>query len=326
MSLAKNITSGDRRALARALTLIENGNAASEPILAELYTHGGNAHMVGVTGAPGVGKSTLVNALARSVRARGYTVGVLAVDPSSPFTSGAILGDRIRMRDLAGDEGIYVRSMATRGALGGLAHATAGAAEVLDAAGFDYVILETVGVGQAEVEIAANVHTTIVMMAPGNGDDIQAIKAGILEIADILVINKADQPGAEEARAYLRSTLMMGQCGPVTGDGSEADQADHRSSGWQVPLLTTVASSAEGVDELLESLLEHRDYLESSAEIDNRQRERMRAIVESRLRNRLYTRFVQQVPQQRFDALLQAIVSRETDPYSAAASLMEEFG
>ncbi len=326
MSLAKNIISGDRRALARALTLIEDGNAASEPILAELYTHGGNAHMVGVTGAPGVGKSTLVNVLARSVRARGYTVGVLAVDPSSPFTGGAILGDRIRMRDLAGDEGIYVRSMATRGALGGLAHATAGAAEVLDAAGFDYVILETVGVGQAEVEIAANVHTTIVLMAPGNGDDIQAIKAGILEIADILVINKADQPGVKEARAYLRSTLMMGQSGPVTGDGSEADQADRRSSGWQVPLLTTVASSAEGVDELLESLLEHRGYLESSAEIDNRQRERMRAIVESRLRNRLYTRFVQQVPQQRFDALLQAIVSRETDPYSAAAILMEEFG
>lgn len=325
MSLVKNITSGDRRALASTLTLIENGTGASEAILAELYSYGGNAHMVGVTGAPGVGKSTLVNALVRLMRSRGDTVGVLAVDPSSPFSSGAILGDRIRMRDLAGDEGIYVRSMAARGAMGGLAHATAGAADVLDAAGFDHVILETVGVGQAGVEIASNVHTTIVLMSPDSGDDIQAIKAGILEIADILVVNKADHPGAEQVCADLRSTLMMGQSGLVMSDRSEYDHDDQGSAEWQIPLLTTVASSAEGVDELLENLLQHRDYLDRSVEIERRQRERIRAIVESRLRNRLYTRFVQQIPQQRFEALLQSIVSRETDPYSAATRLMEEF-
>ena len=325
MSLAKKIISGDRRALARALTLIENGAAASEPILVELNAHAGNAHLVGVTGAPGVGKSTLVNMLAQSARARGYTVGVLAVDPTSPFSSGAILGDRIRMRDLAGDEGIYIRSMATRGALGGMAHATAAAVDVLDAAGFDHVIVETVGVGQAGVEIAANVHTTIVLMTPGSGDDVQVIKAGILEIADILVVNKADLPGAEQTRAYLRSTLMMGQSAPSIGDGTQAEQGGGCSPGWQVPLLTTVANSAEGVEALLESLLQHREYLESSAELDNRQRDRVRAIIESLLRNRLYTRFVQQVSQKRYDALLQAIVSRETDPYSAAAHLMEDF-
>ncbi|HJN41703.1 MAG: methylmalonyl Co-A mutase-associated GTPase MeaB [Anaerolineales bacterium] len=324
MSLAKKIISGDQRALARALTFIEDGDAASERILAELHAHGGKAHLVGVTGAPGVGKSTLVNALAQSVRARGDTVGVLAVDPTSPFSSGAVLGDRIRMRDLAGDKGIYIRSMATRGALGGLSHATAAAADVLDAAGFDCVLIETVGVGQAGVEIAANVHTTIVLMAPGSGDDVQAIKAGILEIADILVVNKADLSGAEQTRAYLRSTLTMGQTARAVAGHPHSEQADTPSPGWEVPLLMTVASVGEGVDELLQSLVAHHDYLASSGELDNRQRERMRAIVELRLRNRLYTRLVQQVSQQRFDALLQAIVARETDPYSAVASLMED--
>jgi LAO/AO transport system kinase len=251
-------------------------------------------------------------------------VGVLAVDPTSPFSSGAVLGDRIRMRDLAGDKGIYIRSMATRGALGGLSHATAAAADVLDAAGFDCVLIETVGVGQAGVEIAANVHTTIVLMAPGSGDDVQAIKAGILEIADILVVNKADLSGAEQTRAYLRSTLTMGQTARAVAGHPHSEQADTPSPGWEVPLLMTVASVGEGVDELLQSLVAHHDYLASSGELDNRQRERMRAIVELRLRNRLYTRLVQQVSQQRFDALLQAIVARETDPYSAVASLMED--
>ena len=311
--------------MARALTLVEDGAATSERILAELHAYCGNAHLVGVTGAPGVGKSTMVNVLAQSLRGRGDTVGVLAVDPTSPFSSGAVLGDRIRMRDLAGDDGIYIRSMATRGALGGLAHATAAAADLLDAAGFDHVIIETVGVGQAGVEIASNVHTTIVMVDPGSADDVQAIKAGILEIADILAVNKSDLRGAEQTRAYLRSTLMMGRSATATGDEAQSEQDDTPSPGWRVPLLATVASSAEGVDELLESLLQHRDYLESSGEIYKRQRERMRAIVKSLLRNRLYTRFMQQVSQKRFDALLQAILSRETDPYTAAASLMDEF-
>ena len=325
MSLAKRIISGDRRALARVLTLVENGAATSEGILAEMHAYGGNAHMVGVTGSPGVGKSTMVNVLAQLLRARGDTVGVLAVDPTSPFSSGAVLGDRTRMRDLAGDDGIYIRSMATRGALGGLAHATAAAADLLDAAGFDHVIIETVGVGQAGVDIAFNVHTTIVMVEAGAADDVQAIKAGILEIADILAVNKADLRGAEQTRAYLRSMLMMGGSANATGDEAQIEQDDIPSPSWRVPLLATVASSAEGVDELLESLLQHHDYLQSSGEIHKRQRERMLSIIKSLLRNRLYTRFVQRVSQERFDALLHAIMSRETDPYTAAASLMEEF-
>ncbi len=324
MSLAKKIISGDRRALARVLTLVENGDAHSKDILAELHPYGGKAHFVGVTGAPGVGKSSLVNFLAQSLRVLGDTVGVLAVDPSSPFGSGAILGDRVRMADLTGDDGIYIRSMASRGAVGGLAYATGAAADVLDAAGFNYVIIETVGVGQSGVEISNHVHTTIVLVASGAGDDVQAIKSGILETADILVVNKADLPGAEHVLADMRSNVVMNPSPAPSDHHAKSKQFDGSDLAWRVPLLSTVARSGDGVDLLIKSLLQHWEYLENSAEIDNRRRTRIRAILESLLRNRLYTRFMEDISRKQFDALLESIVLRDIDPYSAAARLIEE--
>ncbi|MCK4962023.1 MAG: methylmalonyl Co-A mutase-associated GTPase MeaB, partial [Anaerolineales bacterium] len=216
MSLAAKVMAGDRLALARLLTQIENEELVGLDCLSDLYPHTGRAHLVGVTGAPGTGKSTLVNRLVLHMRsvAEGKetepaTVAVVAVDPSSPFSGGAILGDRIRMRDLAGDPGVFIRSMASRGALGGLARATAGMVQALDAVGFDIILIETVGAGQAEVDIARTAHTTVVVSAPSMGDEIQAIKAGILEIADILVVNKADIPGADNTLRFLRATLQM---------------------------------------------------------------------------------------------------------------------
>jgi LAO/AO transport system kinase len=220
-SLVENVLAGDRYFLARLLTLIENDDPQGLEALTLLYPHSGNAYLVGITGAPGSGKSTLVNRLASYLRnhfpfsdenkeENRVTVAIVAVDPSSPFTGGAILGDRIRMRDLSGDPGIFIRSMASRGALGGLATATSSVVEVLDAAGFDLILIETVGAGQAEVEIARTAHTTIVISAPGLGDDVQAIKAGILEIADILVVNKSDLPGADNTLRILQSAISMG--------------------------------------------------------------------------------------------------------------------
>jgi len=209
MTLSKSVLKNDRLALARLLTQVENDTPDGRAALAELFPHTGKAHLLGVTGAPGTGKSSLVNQLALHFRGEGKRVAILAVDPSSPFTGGAVLGDRVRMRDLAGDAGVFIRSMATRGSLGGLAQATAAMAQVFDAAGFDVVIIETVGAGQSEVDIARLAHTTIVVEAPGMGDDIQAIKAGILEIADVLVVNKADRPGVENTERALRSMLEL---------------------------------------------------------------------------------------------------------------------
>ncbi len=210
MNLAASVLAGDRYALARLLTRVENDLEDGRAALAELFPHTGRAHLIGVTGAPGTGKSSLVNQLALHYRkAEGRRVGIVAVDPSSPFSGGAVLGDRVRMRDLSGDSGVFIRSMASRGSLGGLARATAGIVQVLDAAGFEVILIETVGAGQAEVDIARLAHTTLVVEAPGLGDDIQAIKAGILEIADILVINKADRPGVENTEKALKSTLEL---------------------------------------------------------------------------------------------------------------------
>src|SRR5215207_5348881 len=212
MLLTKSVLEGDRLSISRLLTQVENDSQEARDTLAELFPHTGNAHLIGVTGAPGTGKSSLVNQLAlyyRKDRTSRKKVAIIAVDPSSPFTGGAVLGDRVRMRDLSGDNGVFIRSMATRGSLGGLAQTTASLAQVFDAAGFDIIIIETVGAGQSEVDVARLAHTTIVVEAPGMGDDIQAIKAGILEIADILVINKADRPGVENTERALRSTLEL---------------------------------------------------------------------------------------------------------------------
>jgi LAO/AO transport system kinase len=299
------ILSGQRLAIARLLTRVENGNAAEA--LPALFAHTGRAHLIGVTGAPGTGKSSLVNEMAKALRRAGQTVGIVAVDPSSPFTGGAILGDRIRMRDLSGDPGVFIRSMASRGALGGLARATADVVTVLDAAGFDKVIIETVGAGQSEVDIARAAHTTVVVEAPGLGDEVQGLKAGILEIADVLVLNKADTPGAELALRALRAALEIGL---ATG------------SDWTPPLVQTVAVKGEGVAEVMERIEQHRAHLQSSGLLRQRERERLAAELEARLRDGLFRQLLSRLGDGQFNRLLDKLVAREIDPATAAHQLL----
>jgi LAO/AO transport system kinase len=253
VELVGQALAGNRYALARLLSLVEDGGADARAALGSLYPHTGQAHIVGVTGAPGTGKSTLVNELAKVLRTQDTTVGIVAVDPSSPFTGGALLGDRVRMRDLAGDPGIFIRSMATRGSLGGLARATSDAVKVLDAVGFSVVLVETVGAGQAEVDIARTAHTTVVVEAPGLGDEVQALKAGLLEIADVLVVNKADRPGAAQAARVLE--MVIGRNASHEGVGED---------GWRPPILQAIALDGTGVPEVLEAVAAHREHLHAS--------------------------------------------------------------
>ena len=302
------IVAGDRRALARLLTHIENTDAVAAEALAWLFPHTGRAHVVGVTGAPGCGKSTLVNELAQILRRAGSTVAILAVDPSSPFTGGALLGDRLRMRGLAGDSGVFIRSAASRGALGGLAITTADMAAAFDAAGYDKIIVETVGAGQAEVDIASTAHTVLVVESPELGDDVQAIKAGILEIADVLVANKADRPNAENALRALRASVEMMPA----------------SLAWRTPIIQTVATVGQGVAEVAEAMEQHLAYLVSSGERQRRERERLRHELATRLQQLLLDRLVVRVGDGRFDAAVDRIVARQIDPLSAAKQLASE--
>jgi LAO/AO transport system kinase len=316
-----------RRALARLLTRIENNAAAAE--LAALYPFGGNAHLIGVTGAPGTGKSSLVNSMAKAYRAEGKTVSILAVDPTSPFSGGAVLGDRIRMRDLHGDSGVFIRSMATRGNLGGIARTTTDMIRALDAAGFDIVLIETVGAGQSEVEIASAAQTTIVVEAPGLGDDVQAIKAGILEIADILVVNKADNPGVESTVRALRAMLDLGhRAERVMHHGKLMSVAAVPSIGedsaWQTPIVQTVATNGTGVAELLAKIAEHRAYLQTSGAQRLRERASLSAEIAERLRDLLLARLIEQVGAAHLQAIIERVVARQLDPSSAAAQLLAE--
>ena len=266
--LVQDLLKGSRRALARMLTIVENERPEMQAFLSQLFPHTGKAWVVGVTGAPGTGKSSLVNALAKIFRAQEKTVGIIAVDPTSPFSGGAILGDRIRMTDLAGDKGVFIRSMATRGSLGGLARATRDAVRVMDAAGFDIIIVETVGAGQSEVDIVRTADTTLVIEAPGLGDEIQAIKAGILEIADIIVVNKADRVGADQAVRSLRAMLELGHPaareqfishhGQMMTVETPATQDDEQSILWIPPVLKASARKNEGLEELVAQIDAHR--------------------------------------------------------------------
>jgi len=263
-----------------------------------------------VTGAPGTGKSTLVNEMAKALRAAGPSVGVVAVDPTSPFTGGALLGDRVRMRDLAGDSGVFIRSMATRGSLGGLAQATGDVVKVLDAAGFEVVLVETVGVGQAEVDVARTAHTTIVVEAPGLGDEVQALKAGLLEIADVLVVNKADRPGAAQTMRALEVTLGLGR---NSRPGRE---------GWRAPVLKTVALDGRGVAEVLDAVAAHRAYLQESGQWTEKERERARTDLVRLLERELVGRLVARVGKDELERWVTRIVAREADPVQALEALL----
>jgi LAO/AO transport system kinase len=306
-TLIEGIRARRARALGQAISLVERGDDNAPALLSRIYPQTGNARIVGVTGSPGAGKSTLVDALARHYRARGKRVGIICVDPTSPFTGGAILGDRIRMQALYTDPEVYIRSMATRGFLGGLARATNDVVDLLDAAGFDIVLVETVGVGQDEVEVARTVQTNLVILVPGMGDDIQAIKAGIMEIGDIFVVNKADRPGAD--RTVTEITMMM----------SLVEQ----HAEWVPPIVKTIASTNRGIEELAEAIQTHFEYLKASGELGRRNRERVRIRIETHLKERFMERLIgRAVPAGEYEQLLEEVVSKHQNPHDAAESLL----
>lgn len=325
--LLAQVLAGKPRAIARTITQVENSEAAAKTAVSTLYPHTGNAHIIGITGPPGAGKSTLVNALALAFRQRDLRVGILAVDPSSPFTGGALLGDRVRMRDLAGDKGIFIRSLASRGSLGGLARATTAVSKVLDAAGYDRILLETVGAGQAEIAIANAAHTTLVIEAPGMGDDVQSIKAGILEIADILVVNKADRPGAAHTVKSLEMMLHLGPAGGTRHHGRivEAPEviAKQAQGAWQIPVLRTVAVKNEGVVDLVDMIETHYAHLKKSDQWLEREKERSRHEMMALLQAKFLARFQTAVSQTEREALETAVANRKVDPYTAADQLFE---
>jgi LAO/AO transport system kinase len=325
------ILSGNRRALARLLTQIENAAPPSFEALAALFPHTGRAHRVGITGSPGTGKSTLVNELAKVWRRANRTVAIVAVDPTSPFTGGAILGDRIRMRDLAGDPGVFIRSMASRGSLGGLARATGDVVTALDAAGFDVILIETVGAGQTEVEIARTAHTTVVVEAPGLGDDVQAIKAGLLEVADVFSVNKSDQPGVENTVRALRASLNLAH--PATrqwtgaarrGQPQAAETLPESSAMWIPPIIQTVATRGTGATEVVAAIEQHRAHLRASGELEWREREILAHELETRLRDILLARLMARLGNGQLAGAVDKIVAREIDPASAARQLAEK--
>jgi LAO/AO transport system kinase len=324
MSLQDKIQSGDRLALSRLLSLLEDEDPKGLDILSALYSNTGSAHLIGITGSPGTGKSTLVNQLAlelRKVHGETLRIAIVAVDPSSPFSGGAILGDRIRMRDLAGDQGIFIRSMASRGTLGGLAKTTPSIVDALDAAGYDVVLIETVGAGQAEVDIASTAHTTIVIDAPGLGDGIQAIKAGILEIADILVVNKSDLQGAEHTLKSLKAALELGYPNRKT---RPEQSGEGQGPLWRPPVLPTIATIGDGLAEVVDAISKHRDYLDNSRERASKDAERMRFEIESLLRRRLAQDFLIRQPEGRVEEMLQKVQARELSPYQAVEQLLSE--
>jgi len=334
---AQDVLNGERLALTRALTHIENNSSEGKQLLEEIFPHTGNAHLIGITGAPGTGKSTLVNQLALKLRSPDQTqkppsVAIIAVDPTSPFSGGALLGDRVRMQDLAGDPGIFVRSMASRGSLGGLASTTAGLVQVFDAAGFEKILIETVGAGQSEVEIASLAHTTIVVEAPGLGDEIQTIKAGILEIADILVVNKSDKPGAENTLRALRGMLSLAHPRddqlPHHGERMAVDQPDSQTEppAWTIPVIPTVSTTGEGVQELIQHLSAHLDYLQTSGEWQTREAARLKSELENQLANALRTYWESSISEDKYKNILAKVIAREISPAKAVEALIKGAG
>ncbi len=316
-NITERLLSGDRRALARMVTLIENESPQARRYLAELHQSAGRAHIIGVTGAPGAGKSTLVTHLVRELRRRDHKIGIVAVDPSSPFSGGAILGDRIRMMELAGDPNVFIRSMASRGSLGGLSAATRDVVRAMDASGYNPIIIETIGAGQAEVEIMRAAHTVLVVTAPGMGDEVQAIKAGILEIADIFVVSKADKPGADQTVAELAMLLSL---------DPHRRQHDKSKPYWRIPVLKTSAIKDQGITQLVDSIEQHYQFLVESSMLANRMQRQVRSEVEALVLHAVILALKDKVSEAEWQQLMEDITTRERDPYGVALELQKRIG
>jgi LAO/AO transport system kinase len=307
MNLVNGVLKGNVRDIARLMTIVENELPDATRAMQELFSHTGNAYTIGFTGPPGAGKSTLVDKVTHCLCCKGKTVGIVAVDPSSPFSGGAILGDRIRMRDISTEANVFIRSLSTRGSMGGLSRAAGDIAKILDASGKDFVIIETVGVGQDEVDIFRTADTSVLVLMPGAGDDIQSIKAGIMEIADIFVVNKADREGTDGLITSIRQMLDLNSTpGP-----------------WRPPILKTVAIHTEGVEELINAVQEHRTFLESTGTLTSRRRERTRAELIQLVERRISALIQSKIKQNgRFDELVEQVIERKEDPYTCANKIV----
>ncbi|WP_128477860.1 methylmalonyl Co-A mutase-associated GTPase MeaB [Halorussus pelagicus] len=329
--LLEELLAGKHRALARTITKIENRAPGYRNLVSQLHQHTGDAEVIGITGSPGAGKSTLVDKMANYYRERGETVGVIAVDPSSPFTGGAVLGDRIRMASNVGDMDVFFRSMSARGTLGGLSTATTDAVKALDAFGKDKILIETVGAGQNEIDIVKSADTVTVLVPPGSGDDVQMLKAGILEIADVFVVNKADLAGADRTVQELREMVHMQQdntaslatghhgAGATSDERDEGDDADDETDSWDPQIVETVAKDGEGVETLVETLADHADYLAESGLLEEKARMRYAEEIRNLLRDDVGTLLEDEIERQGgIEAFAQQVLERETDPYSVA--------
>lgn len=309
-SLLEKILIGDRRSIARTISFIESDNNLTSEYLKELYSKVGNAYRIGITGPPGAGKSTITNQLTKLYRKQNKKVGIIAVDPTSPFTGGALLGDRVRMSDVGMDSGVFIRSMATRGSLGGLSKKAIDAADILDAAGFDIIILETVGVGQSELDIAQAADTTVVVLVPESGDSVQAMKAGLMEIADLFVLNKCDRPGSQQAYTALQTILMI---------------KEHDENSWLPKILKAIASENKGIDEIAEEIEKHKSFLISKnlfqIKRQNQAKLRIKEIVESKLREKLWSEDRENL----LNSSLKKVVLGNSSPYHIAEEILQQF-